>query len=234
MNNAQVKKMRGSSNPSGEPSTSKSRRGRLVAVIVAAGLGVLGIFLVGVAKAKKESPTSSIAVGRSIGLMAEGISPVFTPAHRSFVDALREFFSLQSAPVQPIAFNHKIHIQNGLQCADCHTGVTQGSNAGIPSVSFCMACHQVIAASNPEIKKLTAYVAKGQDVPWQRVYWFYPEMHVRFQHAPHIRNGIACEQCHGDMSKQTVAVRTTDLTMNFCLSCHRSKGVSVDCITCHY
>jgi cytochrome c1 len=97
-----------------------------------------------------------------------------------------------------------------------------------------MACHQVIATGNPEIKKLTAYAAKGQDVPWQRVYWFYPAVHLRFQHAPHIRNGIACEQCHGDLSKQTVAVRTTDLTMNFCLSCHKAKAVSVDCITCHY
>jgi hypothetical protein len=234
MNNAQVKKTHGSSKGSGEPSASRFRRSWLVIVLVAVGLGVVGTLWVGVAKGKIESQDSSPAAEGPAGSMSEKVSPVFTTARRSFLDALREYFSLQSTPVQPIAFNHKIHIQNGLQCAGCHAGVTQGPDAGIPSVTFCMACHQVIATGNPEIKKLTAYAAKGQDVPWQRVYWFYPAVHLRFQHAPHIRNGIACEQCHGDLSKQTVAVRTTDLTMNFCLSCHKAKAVSVDCITCHY
>jgi formamidopyrimidine-DNA glycosylase len=167
-------------------------------------------------------------------LNPEEISPIFTPAHRSIFDAVREFFSLQSTPVQPIAFNHKVHIKNGFQCTSCHAGVTHGPDAGIPSVSFCMACHQVIAANHPEIKKLAAYANKGQDVPWQHVYWFYPGTHVRFWHSPHIRNGIGCEQCHGDMSQQTVAVRTKNLTMNFCLNCHRAKSVSVDCTTCHF
>ena len=123
---------------------------------------------------------------------------------------------------------------SSLECTSCHEGVTQGPDAGIPSVSFCMACHQAIAVDNPEIKKLTAYADKGQDVPWQRVYWFYPERHVRFWHSPHINAGVNCKECHGDLSQQTVAVRSKDLNMNFCLSCHRAKGVSVDCTTCHY
>jgi hypothetical protein len=116
----------------------------------------------------------------------------------------------------------------------CHAGAAQGPDAGIPSISFCMACHQVIAAQKPEIKKLTAYSDKGQDVPWQRVYWFYPVKHVRFRHSPHIRARVGCEECHGDLSQQTVAVRSKDLTMNFCLNCHWAKGVPVDCTTCHY
>jgi hypothetical protein len=161
-------------------------------------------------------------------------SSVFTTAHASFNDAVREFLGLQSTPVQPIAFNHRIHIQKGLQCTTCHTGVTQGPDAGIPSTNFCMVCHQVIAAQKPEIKKLAAYAAKGQDIPWQRVYWFYPSTHVRFWHSPHIRAGLGCEQCHGNLAQQTVAVRSKDLTMNFCLNCHVAKRVSVECITCHF
>jgi len=162
------------------------------------------------------------------------VSTVFTPAHQTVLDAVREFLFLQSTPVQPIAFNHKVHLQHDLQCTSCHAGVTQGPDAGIPSVTFCMACHQVIASGKPEIKKLAAYAAKGQEVPWQRVFWFYPTAHVQFWHAPHIRAGVSCEQCHGDMSQRTVAVKTIDLTMNFCLTCHKAKGVSVDCTTCHY
>lgn len=170
----------------------------------------------------------------SVSAVAGGSSGVYTPSHRTLLEAIRDFLDYYPAPVQPIAFNHEIHLQKGLQCVSCHVGVTQGPDAGIPSASFCMACHQVIATKNPEIQKLAAYAAKGQDVPWQRVNWFYPGAHVRFWHSPHIRAGVACDQCHGDVSKQTVAVRSKDLTMSFCLNCHRAKAVSVDCTTCHY
>jgi len=162
------------------------------------------------------------------------VSPYFTTARKSFLDGVREYFNIQGTPTQPIQFNHKIHIQNGLQCEFCHTGVTQGPDAGIPSVSFCMTCHQAIATDRPEIKKLAAYAAKGQEPPWQPVFWFYPEAHVHFRHSPHIKNGITCDQCHGDMSQRTVAVKTKDINMNFCLSCHKAKAVSVDCVICHY
>ena len=159
---------------------------------------------------------------------------VFTPGRASLADAFKEYVGWQPTPVQPIAFNHKIHLQNNIDCTNCHEGVTQGPNAGTPSVSFCMACHQAVAMDKPEIKKLAAYADKGQDVPWQRVYWFYPERHVRFWHSPHINAGVNCKECHGDLAQQTVAVHSKDLTMNFCLNCHRAKGVSVDCTTCHY
>ncbi len=205
------------------------RYSRLVMlVLIAAALG--GLLWAGIARDRK------VALLRSSNPIDSGsvTSSVFTPARRSFYDAFREYLGLQSTPVQPIAFNHKIHLEKGLKCVGCHSGATQGPDAGIPSVSFCMACHQVIATQKPEIKKLTAYAAKGQDVPWQRVYWFYPERHVRFWHSPHIRAGVGCDECHGNVSQQMVAVRSKDITMNFCLKCHWAKGVSVDCTTCHY
>jgi hypothetical protein len=36
------------------------------------------------------------------------------------------------------------------------------------------------------------------------------------------------------MTQQTVAVRSKNLNMKFCISCHKAKGASADCITCHY
>lgn len=202
-------------------------------ILIAAVLG--GSLWAGVARVRKEALLRSSAFIQNSTDSVSPPSSAFTPAHASFSDALREYLGLQSTPVQPIAFNHKIHIQKQhMECTGCHSGAPLGPDAGIPSVTFCMACHQVIAAQNPEIKKLAAYAAKGQDVPWQRVYWFYPDKHVRFWHSPHIRAGVACSECHGDVSQQTVAVRSKDLTMNFCLNCHWAKGVSVDCTTCHY
>jgi Cytochrome c7 and related cytochrome c len=161
-------------------------------------------------------------------------SPIFTPEHRTVAAAVKEFFGNRSTPVQPIAYTHKVHLANGLQCTDCHVGVDQGPDARIPSVNFCMTCHQVIATDKPEIKKLAAYKARGEDIPWQRVYGFEPSAHVKFNHAPHIRAGVDCAKCHGDMHTQTVAERKVDHTMGFCVQCHRANNASVDCVTCHF
>jgi cytochrome c7-like protein len=164
----------------------------------------------------------------------ESNSPVFTPAHRTVLEALREFFNRPPAPFQPIAYTHKAHLAHGMQCTDCHTGVDEGPDARIPGVNLCMTCHQVIATDKPEIKKLASYAARGEDIPWQRVYNFEPSAHLKFNHAPHIRAGIACAKCHGDMTQQTVAVRIVDLNMGYCLRCHKEQNASIDCVTCHY
>jgi hypothetical protein len=216
---------------------SKARRRSVqrLTLMLAVISSAVALLWVGIHERKVEAnSTALLAVESPVISMPPDFSPVFKPGREPFIDAVREYFQWQSTPVQPIAFNHRIHLQKGLECTSCHAGVTQGPDAGIPNSSFCMACHQEVAINNPEIKKLTAYAAKGQDVPWKPVYWFYSSEHVRFWHAPHIRAGVDCQQCHGDMTKQTVAVRSRNLNMNFCISSHRAKGVSADCTTCHY
>jgi hypothetical protein len=158
----------------------------------------------------------------------------FTPGHATLGQALAEFFDMRPAPVQPIAFTHKVHIEKNLNCELCHAGVTQGPQAGIPSAKLCMVCHQAIATDKPEIKKLTAIVARGEDVAWQRVYGFQPTAHVRFDHAPHIRAGVACTNCHGNVPQMTVAVRAVNIDMGYCISCHQERKASLECQTCHY
>jgi len=159
---------------------------------------------------------------------------IFTPAHRTVSSAVGEYFGWRKAPVQPIAFPHQVHLQKGLRCINCHAGVDRGPDAKIPSVNLCMACHQTIATNKPEVQKLKSYRDRGEDVPWQRVYGFEPSAHVKFNHAPHIRAGVDCIACHGNMSTQTVATRQVDHTMGFCMDCHRQKSASTDCVTCHY
>lgn len=162
-------------------------------------------------------------------------SGVFTPAHPTAASAFKDFLDVHPEhPVQPIAYTHKVHLANGMQCTTCHVGVDQGPEAQIPNVTFCMTCHMVIATNNPEIKKIAAYQARGEDIPWVRVYNYSPSAHVRFNHAPHIRAGVSCATCHGDMTKQTTAERKVNMDMGFCLECHEQKHVSVDCATCHF
>jgi Cytochrome c7 and related cytochrome c len=164
---------------------------------------------------------------------AQGPS-VYSPAHRSVPDAVKDFFGRRTKPVQPIAFPHNVHLAKGIQCADCHASVEKGPVASIPSVKLCMACHQIIAADHPEIKKVAGYLARGEEIPWQRVYAYNPSAHVKFNHAPHIRAKVSCASCHGDMTRQTVAMRAVDLIMGYCLDCHKNQKASIDCTTCHF
>jgi hypothetical protein len=159
----------------------------------------------------------------------------FTTAHPSVLGAVEDYFNTYRTHVpQPVAFTHKAHLGIGMRCADCHQGVTHGPNATIPNVQFCMTCHQVIAVDKPEIKKVAAYQERGEEIPWQRVYWYYPAADVKFAHAPHVRAGINCATCHGDMKEQSTAVRKAGLDMGFCLGCHRMKKASTDCAACHF
>jgi hypothetical protein len=162
-------------------------------------------------------------------------SGIFSPAHRSVRAAISDFLNEHATqPAQPIAFPHKVHLARGLQCQVCHTGVDQGPDAAIPSVKFCMSCHLVIAKDRPEIRKMAAYQARGEDISWVRVYDYSPSAHVKFNHAPHIRAGVDCSNCHGDMLQQTTAVRAVNLNMGYCLACHTQRKASIDCTTCHY
>ena len=160
---------------------------------------------------------------------------VFTPAHRTTAEAVNAFFGWRPVAVQPIAFPHNRHIEKGLACTEyCHESVTKGPIAGLPSVKTCMICHDSIATDRPLIKTITEYQNKGRDIAWQRVYGYARESHVRFNHAPHIRAGVDCATCHGDIARQTVAERNVDLTMGFCVNCHKTRNASNDCLTCHF
>jgi hypothetical protein len=135
---------------------------------------------------------------------------------------------------QPIAYSHKIHIEHGLQCLDCHSGADTGARATIPSVSKCMLCHAKIATGNPEVKKVAGFAAARREIPWERVYGFDSAALVKFQHAPHIRAGVQCVRCHGDMTQAATAQPLVKHNMGTCVSCHRENHASEDCATCHY
>lgn len=167
---------------------------------------------------------------------AQGRAAVFTSARPSFGAALSDYLWVQKEPTQPLEFPHDIHIQKAkLACTEaCHEAVTRGPVAGLPSVNTCMTCHSVIAADKERIKVITEMSDKGQDLAWQRVYKFAEPAHVKFNHAPHIRNNVECSTCHGDIAHQTVAKRNVTLGMGFCVSCHREKHAPNDCLTCHY
>lgn len=211
-----------------------SRRARLRAVRVG-GLCAAAVLFVVTAACEFASPGQPKWNDASAGKSRWGTAPVFTTARSSFGQAFREFIGSHPTDVaQPFPFSHQIHLSKGALCTDCHTAVEQGPRASIPGVSTCMICHSQIATDRPAIQQIAAMQEKGVDFNWNRVYNYFPESHVRFEHAPHIRGKIQCSTCHGNQVEQTVAKRAVQMDMQFCVNCHKQKQASNDCLTCHY
>jgi len=133
-------------------------------------------------------------------------------------------------PLQPLPFSHKKHAgDDGIHCLFCHRSAAKSPRAGIPAVSFCMkTCHP---AFNFKVTELEAYGKKNEPIPWVRVYSL-PD-HVYFPHMMHVRAGLNCTACHGDVASMDLVTRVADLKMGWCLDCHKQKQVSIDCWTCH-
>ncbi len=159
---------------------------------------------------------------------------VVTTARPTIRDAIDDFFARRPAPRQPIEFPHDIHVAKKIQCAVCHQGVERGPVAGLPSVALCMTCHAAIATDRPRIQEIAGLRAKGLDLAWQRVYGFVDESHVTFHHAAHVRAKVECATCHGNIAAQSVAQRSVNLTMGFCVACHKAREAPLDCMTCHF
>jgi len=142
-----------------------------------------------------------------------------------------------SAPAQPIAFDHWQHVTKPdgaqLECTFCHEHADKSAHATIPNTDTCMGCHQSIKTESPEIQELADYAARHQQPPWKRVYWIEAEANEFFTHKPHIRASIECETCHGAVSQSHTVKRETNLTMGWCVDCHKQRGASVDCYVCH-
>ena len=74
-----------------------------------------------------------------------------------------------------------------------------------------------------------------QPLLWRRINRLPESSMVHFHHAAHARAEVGCETCHGDLASMTVAEPTRNVAdMGWCIECHRQRGASDDCLTCHY
>lgn len=139
-------------------------------------------------------------------------------------------------PEQPIKFSHVTHVQkNQTQCQFCHWTVAKSPYANIPEMETCMGCHQIVAgqteAQQKEINKIKEYYSKETPIPWVKVHVM-PD-HVRFNHKRHVKGGVSCHECHGQIPEMETVERVSSMKMGWCVSCHRERGASIDCYVCH-
>jgi hypothetical protein len=107
---------------------------------------------------------------------------------------------------------------------------------------------------SPEIRKI--YTAMGLDdraqpvagapvdpIRWIRVHNL-PDF-VFFDHRSHLAAGVECRQCHGSVEAMERVRQEQDLSMGWCVNCHRQHNATIgsgdprprastDCTACHY
>ena len=156
-------------------------------------------------------------------------------------------------PEQPIYYSHQVHAgTNQISCLYCHGGAQDSKHANIPSVNICMNCHMAIneyagkdklykedgtevngtheieklykyAGFNPKVSKIWD-ASKATPIKWAKVHNL-PD-HVYFNHSQHVKAGkVQCQTCHGEVQKMGVAYQYADLSMGWCVNCHRNSQV---------
>lgn len=135
-------------------------------------------------------------------------------------------------PEQPVWFSHKVHAgQNQITCKYCHFTADKSMHAGIPPVNVCLNCHNQVRqgkiTGTKEIDKIHQAVADNKPIEWIKVHNL-PD-HVYFNHAQHVNVGkIDCQKCHGEVEKMDEIIQVEDLSMGWCIACHRSTNVQFD------
>jgi len=154
-------------------------------------------------------------------------------------------------PEQPIYYSHAVHAgKNQISCLYCHGGAYEGKHANVPSIGACMNCHMTIneyagakifkedgteVDGTAEIQKIynfagwdpatKLYTGDPKPVEWVKIHNL-PD-HVYFNHSQHTVAGkIQCQTCHGEIQKMNEVKQFADLSMGWCVNCHRESKVN--------
>jgi len=149
-------------------------------------------------------------------------------------------------------------------CMNCHRIVTAGHDAVLEEkLKAEKEGREPRKLISPELAKLYDHLGLDDNqepdpsktpapIEWIRVYNL-PDF-VYFDHRVHVNRGVACETCHGPVQSMERIRQFPDLSMGWCLRCHRSlpadppafgtppaageerkeDHVSTDCSSCHY
>ncbi|MBO9153123.1 c-type cytochrome [Chitinophaga sp. GCM10012297] len=153
-------------------------------------------------------------------------------------------------PEQPIFYSHKVHAGiNQINCLYCHSSAEKSKHAMIPSENVCMNCHKAITEytgpdlftaegkkvnGTAEIQKLYDHIGWDKDaqrytkpatpIEWTKIHSL-PD-HVYFNHSQHVSAGkVQCQTCHGEIQNMDEVKQFADLSMGWCINCHRTTKV---------
>lgn len=165
-------------------------------------------------------PRSANALARMslagvLGLVLFAGWVIFTLMRSSWATKQQEFVE------QPIQFSHAHHVGGmGIDCRYCHTSVETSTFAGIPPTATCINCHKEIWRDAPILEPVRASLTNNTNLTWIRVNDL-PDF-VYFNHSVHVKQGVGCVTCHGQVDKMPLMYQAQSLLMEWCLDCHRA------------
>jgi hypothetical protein len=138
-------------------------------------------------------------------------------------------------------------------CMSCHRFVMASRKAVLPELLEAQKTNRVPQpVASPELQKL--YDALGLDsklepdpnkkpkpIAWVKVHNL--PAFACFDHRSHTKAGVDCRHCHGAVETMERVRQVSDLSMGWCVNCHRESGRTglagkkveppTDCATCH-
>lgn len=106
-----------------------------------------------------------------------------------------------------------------MDCRYCHASVERSHEANVPPTQTCMNCHSLVLPESTKLQPVRDSFTSGEPLHWVRVHKI-PE-YSYFNHAVHLRAGVGCKSCHGNIATMEVVQQQEPLSMGWCLECHR-------------
>lgn len=129
-------------------------------------------------------------------------------------------------PEQPVPYSHKLHAGNlGMDCLYCHNTVDKSSFAAVPSTQTCMNCHGQVKKESEALRPVRESFQSGNPVEWVKIHKL-PD-YVYFNHKAHVTVGVSCVSCHGRIDQMVEVKQVANLSMSWCLECHRNPAPNV-------
>ncbi|MCG8603649.1 hypothetical protein MJD09_01435 [bacterium] len=85
--------------------------------------------------------------------------------------------------------------------------------------------------------------SSGKPIQWTRVHSL--PAYAYFDHRRHVNADVSCQQCHGPVETMETVSQDSDLSMGWCVNCHRDANAGVfpdiqtseastNCVACRY
>lgn len=153
-----------------------------------------------------------------------------------FVGAAPSTIDVGYRPEQPIPFSHALHAGKlKMDCRFCHTTVEKAAHAAIPPTATCGKCHSALEngtavkttvhPTSAKLQPVRDSLKSGDSVEWVKVHDL-PD-YAYFNHSAHVRRGVSCVSCHGRVDRMEVVEQVAELSMNWCLQCHRNPTPNI-------
>lgn len=155
----------------------------------------------------------SILGGAFAALGAVGVTYlIISSPYQTDVDVVKD---------QPIPFSHEHHVNGlGIDCRYCHGSVEESYFAGMPPTYTCMSCHSQIWTDAPMLAPVRESLALDRPIEWNRIHDV-PD-YAYFNHSIHVKKGVGCYSCHGQVDQMPLAWKEESMNMGWCLECHRN------------